>query len=385
MTKILVIEDEPSLREEIVDILDVEGFNGLSAGDGASGLHLAQTESPDLILCDIMLPEKSGYEILSSLQQSPSTVLIPIIFITAKSSHDDIRQGMNLGADDYLTKPFTTKELLDSITARLAKRDPILQIHKKVEELQHSNLLKDNFLGIASQKMREPSTNIMMALRLLRQATSHNQTQRYVDILQQECSREINLINSLVELHRLENNERPIQLESINLQTWMPAIAQPFQAIAQQRQQGFWNNIPPYLPTLLTDASDLKQIVSELLNNACKYTDSGGKIVLESRCDLNTAESAENTDQQVTLIVSNEAKIPENLITNLFQPFYRIPEIDRWKEGGNGLGLTLVEKLTTRLGGSIRVKSNSGWTQMLIQLPVQVNSPGISVAKFVAN
>ncbi|MEH2062158.1 MAG: response regulator [Nostoc sp.] len=245
MTKILVIEDEPSLREEILDILESEGFDVMGAEDGIQGLNLAQTIPFDLILCDVMLPEADGYAVLSSLRQHPDTALIPFIFLTAKATRENVRQGMDLGADDYLTKPFRTDELLNAITSRLTKQAPIVQIHQKVIQLQHSNLLKDEFIGTASQELRGPATNIMMALKLLRQASNPEQTQRYIDRLQQECSREINLINDLLDLHYLGANERPLQPEKLNLQTWIPAIVEPFKTQAQKRQQTLWSNIPP--------------------------------------------------------------------------------------------------------------------------------------------
>ncbi|MBN3962681.1 response regulator [Nostoc sp. NMS8] len=370
MTKILVIEDEPSLREEILDILESEGFDVMGAEDGVQGLHLAQTTPFDLILCDVMLPEADGYTVLSSLRQHPDTALIPFIFLTAKATRENVRQGMELGADDYLTKPFRTDELLNAITSRLTKQAAIIQIHQKVIHLQHSNLLKDEFIETASQELRRPATNIMMALKLLRQASNPEQTQRYIDRLQQECSREINLINDLLDLHYLGANERPLQPETLNLQTWIPAIVEPFKTQVRQRQQTLWSNIPPYLPMPTIDVADFKRILSELLNNACKFTAPGGKIVLEARCDLTASDG-----QMIIFIVSNEAEIPDEFIPNLFQPFYRVPEIDRWQQGGNGLGLTLVEKLAERLNGKIQISSKAGWTQFTLQLPIETNLP----------
>ena len=375
MTKILVIEDEPSLREEILDLLEAEGFEVMGVEDGVAGVALAQNHPLDLILCDIMLPEADGYEVLETLRQHPDTALIPLIFLTAKATRDDIRQGMNLGADDYLTKPFRTAELLNAITARLVKQAPIVQIQQKMKELQYSTTLNEEFLGTASQELRGPATNMMMALKLLSHASSPEQTQRYIDRLQQECSREINLINDLLDLHYLSTNKRSLRVEPLNLQTWIPVIIEPFKTKAQKRQQTLWSNIPPYLPMPILDAADFKRILSELLNNACKYTAPGGKIILEARCDLTASEPIDENGQMITLIVSNEAEIAEAFIPNLFQSFYRAPGGDQWQQGGNGLGLTLVEKLVRRLSGKIQISSKAGWTQLTIQLPVQTNLP----------
>ncbi|HLO83508.1 MAG TPA: EAL domain-containing response regulator [Nostocaceae cyanobacterium] len=121
MPKILVIEDEESVRENLLDLLEAEDFDTIAAANGKIGLHLAMSESPDLILCDMMMPELDGYGVLAALRQDPSTATIPFIFLTAKSAKADFRQGMDMGADDYLTKPFTRAELLSAIMNKLEK------------------------------------------------------------------------------------------------------------------------------------------------------------------------------------------------------------------------------------------------------------------------
>ncbi|MDZ8053632.1 MAG: EAL domain-containing protein [Aulosira sp. ZfuVER01] len=122
MTKILVIEDEELVRENLLDLLEAEDFDTIAAANGKIGLNLAFSEIPDLILCDMMMPEVDGYGVLTTLRQDPLTATIPFIFLTAKSAKADFRQGMDLGADDYLTKPFTRAELLSAIVNRLEKQ-----------------------------------------------------------------------------------------------------------------------------------------------------------------------------------------------------------------------------------------------------------------------
>ena len=121
MPKILIIEDEEAVRENILDLLEAEAFETIAAANGRIGVHLAISEVPDLILCDLMMPQLDGYGVLTALRQDPSTATIPFIFLTAKSAKSDFRQGMNMGADDYITKPFTRAELLSAIMNRLEK------------------------------------------------------------------------------------------------------------------------------------------------------------------------------------------------------------------------------------------------------------------------
>ncbi|MBE9109982.1 EAL domain-containing protein [Nodosilinea sp. LEGE 07298] len=138
MAKILVIEDTQSLREGIVQSLNCLGFEAIGAENGKTGIQLAKMHFPDLIVCDIMMPEVDGYQVYKILHQDSETMVIPFIFLSAKTDRSDIRKGMNLGADDYLAKPFTTAELTDAITSRLHKKytivDPYIAEMKKATD-----------------------------------------------------------------------------------------------------------------------------------------------------------------------------------------------------------------------------------------------------------
>lgn len=121
MKTILIIEDQPEMRENLVTILSMEGYEALQAPDGARGLALALEEKPDLVLCDVMMPGMDGHDVLESMRRSPSIGGTPFIFLTARGEKQDLRTGMNLGADDYLTKPVAADDLLAAIQARLER------------------------------------------------------------------------------------------------------------------------------------------------------------------------------------------------------------------------------------------------------------------------
>lgn len=125
MKRILVIEDEPEMRRNLVTILRLEGFQPLQAENGRIGVELAIKEKPDLVLCDVMMPELDGHGVIAALQNEPATMNIPFIFLTAKGEKTDVRAGMNLGADDYLTKPVDKAELLIAVRARLARAEQL--------------------------------------------------------------------------------------------------------------------------------------------------------------------------------------------------------------------------------------------------------------------
>ena len=119
--KILVIEDNQDVRENLIEILELSNFSVLAAEDGLKGVEIAQTQAPDLILCDVMMPKLDGFGVLNILGKRPDTSGIPFVFLTAKAERSDFRRGMNLGADDYVTKPFYKDELLSVIETRLRK------------------------------------------------------------------------------------------------------------------------------------------------------------------------------------------------------------------------------------------------------------------------
>ncbi len=135
MKKILVIEDMPDVRENIQEILEISGYEVVAAADGAEGVDAALDERPDLILCDVMMPRLDGFTVLNILSKRPETSDIPFVFLTAKTEKEDFRKGMDLGADDYLTKPFTVEELLKVVETRMAKAERLKKFNKTEEGL----------------------------------------------------------------------------------------------------------------------------------------------------------------------------------------------------------------------------------------------------------
>lgn len=152
MKTILLIEDDMAVRENTAEILELSGYETLTAANGKSGIEKATQTCPDLIVCDIMMPETDGYGVLEALSKNKSTRSIPFVFLSAKTEHKEIRKGMNLGADDYLTKPFEEEDLLSAIESRLAKSAILSSASQEVpaqstesDAIQNLNALKNHF------------------------------------------------------------------------------------------------------------------------------------------------------------------------------------------------------------------------------------------------
>jgi two-component system alkaline phosphatase synthesis response regulator PhoP len=223
MKTIVVIEDEQALLKNIVRILSAEGYNSIGAENGEAGLKLACERRPDLILCDIMMPGMDGYAVLEELQSNPLTALIPFIFLTAKTERADIRQGIELGADDYLTKPFDADELMGAINARFRKdelqKERILALNDELARLRQVLEAKDDLFDNLSQELRRPMSNINVALKMLSEQDTPESRERYIQILKEEFTRELNLLDRVSEMKKLLTPENVSLLRQFNMLT----------------------------------------------------------------------------------------------------------------------------------------------------------------------
>ena len=226
MKTILVIEDEQAVRESILDLLEAEGFHGVGSENGNRGVQLAQEHHPDLILCDIQMPEMDGYSVLTHLRQAGETSAIPFIFLSAKSTKGDIRRGMELGADDYLTKPCTATELLGAISSRLAKhaaisqrlqQEPITLIPEATTAPEPASSTRDGLLNHFYQELRNPLSNINMAIHFLKIAPGGALLQEAIAMVQQDYSRELAILAEVYKLQDCLTPESAELLRTCNL------------------------------------------------------------------------------------------------------------------------------------------------------------------------
>jgi PAS domain S-box-containing protein len=282
-----------------------------------------------------------------------------------------------------------------------AERAQLLEL--QMVEMNRLTQLKDDFLSTVSHEMRTPLASIKMAVEMLEivlnqeptnssQDLRTTQIRRYLEILSAQCNQELNLVNDLLEVQQIESGTYPLDPVAIDLRHWIPHMLEPFEVRAATRQQSLQVILPSDLPTLTTDLSLLTRILAELLTNASKYTPDGGQISVsvnvvadeaglahegESEAvncnDLARATQGTLTEphQWVEFVVINTGvAIPANELARVFDKFYRIPKSDRWKQGGTGLGLALIQKLTVLLGGHIRVESGENQVSFIVTLPL---------------
>jgi signal transduction histidine kinase len=253
-----------------------------------------------------------------------------------------------------------------------APLDTVANLIEQVANLEIECQRKDEFISHVSHDLRAPLMNITMAARMLRISLEkdpvisslliEHRAQKYLQVLEAECQRQIELINHVLDLQKLEITAETNNLELIEIPDWIENITAPFLERTAGRHQHFHLEIAEDLPILTTDRNHLTKIVTELLNNACKYTNPDGRITLEI--------SRSSNRERVCINISNEAEISSDHLPRIFDQFYRIPGADRAGQGGTGLGLSLVQKLVAHLQGEMNVISDRGWTKFSIELPV---------------
>jgi CheY-like chemotaxis protein len=350
-TKILVVEDEVMLREEISEMLRFEGYQVITAHNGALGLETAQKELPDLILSDIMMPMLDGYGMLLRLREDPRTHNIPLIFLTAKASYSDVRKGMIYGADDYLVKPFRIRDLLDSVATRLRK-------HEEAERTRNAQIdrLRRAVVTSFPHELRTPLTGIMGYVELILgdfESLSPEQVQRMLQGLQRSAGRLYHLIENYILYTQLEfvgvSAERQTQLRAyIEFPPSDPAILIPALVERKAEAHGRKEDVTVQLmsaPVAMLP-EDLLKITEELVDNAFKFSVQGTPVKV-------IGEPYE-TDYRLQVIDQGRGMSEEQIgqIGGLIQ-FGR----DIHEQQGMGLGLAIVRRVCEMYGVDLKLTS----------------------------
>ena len=243
------------------------------------------------------------------------------------------------------------------------------QSRAQVVELERLHRLKDDFLSTVSHELRTPLSNMKLALKMLGltlrkgniNATKQAKLLQYLEILEQEYEREAQLIQDLLLLRHLDGTCEPLPQVSLDIQQWLPGMVQRFASQAEQKGLHLTYTLDPQLTQVVVHLFSLERILTELLTNALKYTPPGGTI------HVATERLPHHWQLQVT---NTGVEIPPQDLERIFERFYRVPRHNPWEHGGMGLGLALVQRLVTHLGGRITATSGQGRTQFCVVFPL---------------
>jgi DNA-binding response OmpR family regulator/anti-sigma regulatory factor (Ser/Thr protein kinase) len=362
MQTILVIEDDPGIRAAIVDILELEGYHAFSAEDGVRGVACAREHRPKLIICDIMMPYLDGYGVLSQLRKHAETATIPFIFLTGRTSTDDVRQGMNLGADDYLTKPFGAEELLRTIQARLDRHARLAEkLQRRVDEL-HNNLL-----SVLPHELNTPLQSILAGTEFLRD--------EYASLEPSDIEELLRIVHlSALRMRRLISNSllhadlgwvaTDSTRETVERGATPISVASTIQLVAQQEAAAATREADLHMETQEAEICilqpHLSKIVEEVLNNAFKYSKAGTPVEVVARLE----------EGELWLVVKNQGRgmRPEEIAAiGAFRQFHR----KQYEQQGLGLGLTISQRLLELYQGKLLIESVQGeHTTVRVMLPL---------------
>lgn len=365
MSTVLVIEDEQALREEIVAMLSFEGFSVLEANNGELGIQLAYNHLPDIVICDISMPVRDGYQVLQALQDNPQTVSIPFIFLTARVTKHDMRAGMSMGADDYLTKPFTPDELIGSIRGRLTRQAALRQAN--TEELTRA---KENLVRLVTHELRTPVISITTVSEIISRQMgnlSAKQTKQLLDDLVYGSQRLTHLIDQMVFLTQLEAGY--LSPDAIRRDGHQMPIADILTASINKARQSAPKNSSvtirvdhhDYEMMALCDPPALKHAYIEIIKNALTFAPDSSEVLI--------SQWSANGFIWVS-ILDHGAGIPPEQLQQVMVQFHQVNRLHT-EQQGLGLGLPLAYRLIQAHGGTLEIDSvvNKG-TQVTTSLPM---------------
>lgn len=366
--KILLIDDEENLLIGLKAVISRAGYTVIATQDGKEALTLARTENPGLIICDIMMPSPNGIEIRKYLNEDPGLSDIPFIFLTARSTQPDIISGLNLGADDYITKPFDIDELMARIQA--AFRRSMKNEEKTNREIDHK--MEELRKGISSNlghELRTPLSVLINTLELaLRSKFGENDPsgqEEYIDMALRNAYRMKNLTDDLIILNEIDQNYlntfRCLIDLRFNFSNAVQSVFEYWKAKGQDVNAEILEGVVIHAPR-----AGFSQAVTHLVDNACKFTPTGGMV----RVSL-----IPNGQGGCRLVVADSGPgVSKELREKVFERFFQASQGDARSYPGLGVGLTIARAIARSLGGDVKIlDSSTGCTVEMLLPPASLD------------
>lgn len=351
--KILVVDDDFYLMEGIRDILELAGYDVITANSGQTGLNILQTDKtlPDLIVSDIMMPYMDGYEFLNAVRAEPAWVDIPFIFLTARGERADKNLGRELGADDYVTKPFVPDDLLVAVAGKLRRHRQLQQKHT-----EQVSKLKQSIMTILYHEFQTPLTYVVAYNDMLQQdvdGVTTDSLRSYLSGIDAGATRIRRLIEDFILLMELETGEAE------ELYALHRAPIYDYNALILPLVDEYKSQMTAKLQTLEIEVDPntlpiygydvyLVQALRCLLDNAVKFGVDGNKVALNVR-------RYEVDPSFMCFEVSDTGRgIPQDMLPHIFEPFFQVNR-EYYEDQGSGAGLAIVKHIVELHGGKVHV------------------------------
>lgn len=352
--KILCVDDEPKNLKLAADLLQLWGYDVVTAGDGEAALEVLQTTKPDLILLDVMMPKLDGYEVCRRIKSAKETQFIPVVMLTALSEKEDRIKGIEADADDFISKPFDKEEL----KARVKSLLRIKSLHDKLEEsyetLKHLESLKDSLTHMIVHDLNNPLTGIMCNLQLLQMEigkTLGDEQRNSLEIALLSSEDMKRMIENLLDINKMEEGKIKLRCEDFKLDKAAGEVVERMQVTARWENKSILLKAGEQLPDIYADKELVKRVIANLINNALKHIPQKGTIQVKL---------AFKSDEHVfyVQVEDNGEGIPKEYLEKVFDKFVQVE--DKKARMGRGLGLTFCKMAVEAHGGKIWVESDMG-------------------------
>ena len=348
---ILIIDDEPALRLGLAAKIKRQGYNVVTANDGSDGMQKAKDVLPDLILSDVMMPPPNGFELRKLMSEDPQLASIPFIFLTARSGVDDRVTSIRDGADDYITKPFVTEELLARIEAVLRRvKNAQARGREEMREIARREMeqLKQEILQNFHHEMRTPLTNIVMPLELIvnNKFDDPEEQVKFLRVALSNVDRLESLVTDFVLLTNIDHSNLNSIRQTIDVNNHILLPVRKRLERYQSKNIQFTPDVS-LLGAMTAPRREFTHALVHLVDNALKFSPDRGqvKLMVESTGDGSTA---------ITLQDEGPG-IPPELREKVFERFYQIDQGDSRKYEGLGVGLTIARAVFTNMGGTVSI------------------------------
>lgn len=357
MSRIVLIEDDLLLAENTSLILSLNGFECFVANSSKDGILLIEEMIPDLVVCDIMLDSMDGFDVLRSIRQDKGFINLPFIFLSGLADITDKRKGMNLGADDFLTKPYTSKDLIETIQARIE-----ISSAKKVNaEIETRKNAIDIFYQISTHEYLTPLNGIINFGTLLEEMIQQNDLSdagSIVKAIQVSGQRMLRVTRKLLWYNQLANGINPwgnTSKSNVNIGVLQNTI---FDFLRNSTTTQFNFHIESTGSFLFDfDREILEQMITELLQNVIQYAD--------PKFEINSSAILENN--MFVLTIKNYYKGLYSMSTNMIKPFYQAHNSKDMN--GSGLGLYIIKEWVEKKKGSLDVATNQNIFEVTLKIP----------------